>query len=88
MKKNKWKFLHKHIWDIPKHPFLMGGGIDEATEMPIFYFYAEIYEIHCILSKKKGKVVEGSEDCIQFKKYHFNLIYNPEADVDTIGHNW
>lgn len=66
----------------------MSGGIDDVTDMPYFRFYAEVYEIHCIICLKKNKIVEGGEDCIHFKKYYFELIYDPEADFEEIGHGW
>ena len=50
MKEQNLKHLHKNIWDFPKLPVFTAGRVDEASDMPLFSFSAEVYEVHAIVN--------------------------------------
>ena len=56
--------------------------------MPVFAFNVDVYEIECVMCLKKNKIKRGKDDRILFKKLYFELIFNPEADIEKVGHPW
>lgn len=56
--------------------------------MPSFTFTVQIQEIHCNVSKKTGKIVDGEDDRLVQNKYNIVLSPAENPDLATVGHRW
>jgi len=77
---------YKQLWEI-ENAWLIGGQIPDK-KLPTFTFTIQTQEIHCNLSKKDNKVVDGAEDRIMTCQYNFALTLHSDPDLATIGHKW
>lgn len=66
---------------------LIGGKISENNR-PCFSFTIRVQEIHCNVSKKNNKVVDGAEDHIQQNRFNFVLTIHENPDLEETGHSW
>ena len=54
----------------------------------MFTFTIKTQEIHCNVSKKENKIVDGAEDRIMHCQYNFVLTPHQTPDLEEIGHGW
>ena len=45
-------------------------------------------EIHCMISKKTGEIVDGEDDRLMSYEYRFALQLHDSPDIEEIGHEW
>ena len=66
---------------------MVGGRIPEKG-LPCFTFTISTQEIHCNISKKENKIVDGADDRIMQNSYNFVLCLHENPDLEEIGHHW
>jgi len=57
-------------------------------EPPIFVYSIDASEVHCNVSTKDSKVVEGSPSEIRLIHYLLGIQRHPNPDLATTGHYW
>lgn len=77
---------YEELWDC--EPALLVAGQVHEKKLPHFTFSIDTQEIHCNISKKANKVVDGAEDQILQNKYIFVVTVNENADLEAVGHRW
>jgi len=77
---------YDNLWDIEEAQ-LLGGHIPDK-KLPTFTFTIKTQEIHCNISKKEKKIVDGAEDRIMYNQYNFALTLHENPDIATTGHKW
>lgn len=58
------------------------------NKLPMFTFTIKTQEIHCNVSVKDGKIVDGAEDRLMHCQYNFVLTPHQNPDFEEIGHGW
>jgi hypothetical protein len=54
----------------------------------VLIFLVDTMEIPCMISKKTGEPVQGTETDIKSCKYLIELKINPDPLIDELGHYW
>jgi len=67
---------------------LIGGKIPAERNQPSFSFTIRVQEIHCNISKKTNKVVDGREDKVMQQRFNFVLTMHENPDLELSGHPW
>jgi len=77
---------HQQLWESEPADFV-GGRISERN-LPCFTFTIRIQEIHCNISKKTEKIVDGADDRVLQNRYNFVLSPHENPDLEVVGHQW
>jgi len=77
---------HTELWESEPADFI-AGRISERN-LPSFSFTLRLQEIHCYLSKKTGKIVDGSEDRLLQNRYNISISLAENPDLENVGHQW
>jgi len=77
---------HTTLWETEPADFI-AGKISERN-LPSFNFTLRIQEIHCNISKKTGKIVDGAEDRVVQNRYNIAISLAENPDLENVGHKW
>lgn len=56
--------------------------------LPVFVFTIKMQEIHCLINKISGKIVDGEDDRLMSYEFRFALSLHDSPDLEEIGHCW